>query len=1361
MLASAANVFWAVVLATLGILLALARAFFEAATLTFVLANNAALVHACLVVATLVIARYFPLTHVATRWSSRPTGLEHPSPEPTPEKPAGAARTSHQQSSLASLGCPYLGGRQCKDRPSRRLRRTSRDLVQTDVIKISCVPVVEPTDLLSRIAPSLVVLRESPGECLDGFLSQDFGFCPERPLARLPINCAHALWEDVGKVLPTMNASGDYSALSNLPLLDAEAAALPDAHLKRAATLLGVMVHSWSNLGPGFQELPVAIKVPWEHVSKRLGRPLATMTSQDYFMQNLCWRPEVDQDQAFSDENLLRDTEVSMKAFGQGNELHYIRHNFGMDWACRQLPLDMANTQQAVLDGNETNLELGLRRVHCHIHKLTSMFSAINPHPAAKNACCPVIWSRTIGRMTAPAYEGEYSLNGLQNSTFHIIDIFLGRSEYGTYLGQLALAERDGWLPSPHLQFFAALEKVSVRDYVLKHGSRRVRRLYNQVLDAWTGPGENSWMNKHRLKMADFLELGMKTARSQFIVGISDWSEARAWEHIDNQHIDAIRERFDSLCIRESWYTPVLVRCVEDIGSNNSRVVFDVVDAGLCFSPGDRVKVLPMNSPEQVLRSLEALGAPGSMEVLLTQEWLNFVSRLGMREALEFGSLQFYKFMQYATLRPLTPAMASGLITVLEAESPSLLDLAEKGSELKGFEFWDFVMLCMRFTTKTYCELKCSLKDHIAEILPPLEPRQYSISDGHIQDGQLTAMEIIVGQLWYDSEIAEGLCQEIRADRGEDGVEMAEQDNFEISDDRESFGQDTDSDWDTGCPMQNRGSLIFNLGFTGCETASLRRSSYGNGQQFEDAEKFRLALNAVVRTRFQISSLPERSTVALAGGRMGVCSTYLRHFAVGRAVRIQVEPAEHFHMPADVSCPVVMFGLGTGVTPYRSFVQRGSGDRELWLFWGTRSKDDLFLWQTEWAPRVLAGHLHVRLALSQNIAALGQKDWPDSPTADEVSVRWGELTAGKKDPGRLDVLLKVPEIQKSLASLVQRGAVFYVCGPPDLGVLVKECLVSALEACLGLSRCQAWRIYIDLVADGRFRADLFASTVHAEHRHRQPITRSAVAKHCHATDCWTILDGHVFDLTHFLLQHPGGPKILLDKAGRDCTADFERTHGLSNVRVTGMFKPYYLGPLKTPVLERDTAKRKGVIGALLKLLDQLLEVSNASCIDWNRYTGSKLSCFTKADDSSFFRDLETYRRFTKVSVPIVIRAVGHAFDFVEGAATSARSRANTVEDSISDQAMSKRVSVPWAHVLQRAKDMAEGLGRHPEPQTMEELSRAMKAGQSWISAARDEATQLLADVEESVLDTSAVMRRLRGMLQRLTIPPTFAKGLDE
>ncbi|EFC50638.1 predicted protein [Naegleria gruberi] len=60
------------------------------------------------------------------------------------------------------------------------------------------------------------------------------------------------------------------------------------------------------------------------------------------------------------------------------------------------------------------------------------------------------------------------------------------------------------------------------------------------------------------------------------------------------------------------------------------------------------------------------------------------------------------------------------------------------------------------------------------------------------------------------------------------------------------------------------------------------------------------------------------------------------------------------------------------------------------------------------------------------------------------------------------------------------------------------------------------------------------------------ITNSEIVKHNTRSDAWVILRGYVYDITDFLLHHPGGVDILDEILGKDCTKLFDEYHAFVN-----------------------------------------------------------------------------------------------------------------------------------------------------------------------------------------------------------------------
>lgn len=105
-----------------------------------------------------------------------------------------------------------------------------------------------------------------------------------------------------------------------------------------------------------------------------------------------------------------------------------------------------------------------------------------------------------------------------------------------------------------------------------------------------------------------------------------------------------------------------------------------------------------------------------------------------------------------------------------------------------------------------------------------------------------------------------------------------------------------------------------------------------------------------------VSIVRYRSADRLHGG---VCSTFLAERAT--VVPLFVHTAKHFHMPDDPDTPIIMVGPGTGIAPFRAFLQerRSIGARgKNWLFFGGRRRTCDFLYQHELETYCSEGILH-------------------------------------------------------------------------------------------------------------------------------------------------------------------------------------------------------------------------------------------------------------------------------------------------------------------------------------------------------------------------------------------------------------------
>ncbi len=71
--------------------------------------------------------------------------------------------------------------------------------------------------------------------------------------------------------------------------------------------------------------------------------------------------------------------------------------------------------------------------------------------------------------------------------------------------------------------------------------------------------------------------------------------------------------------------------------------------------------------------------------------------------------------------------------------------------------------------------------------------------------------------------------------------------------------------------------------------------------------------------------------------------------------------------------------------------------------------------------------------------------------------------------------------------------------------------------------------------------------------------KEEVLEHKTVDDCWIIIKNKVYNITNYLSLHPGGKKILLQFAGKDCTEYFNNIN--HSKRANKELEKYYIGEL--------------------------------------------------------------------------------------------------------------------------------------------------------------------------------------------------------
>jgi sulfite reductase (NADPH) flavoprotein alpha-component len=180
----------------------------------------------------------------------------------------------------------------------------------------------------------------------------------------------------------------------------------------------------------------------------------------------------------------------------------------------------------------------------------------------------------------------------------------------------------------------------------------------------------------------------------------------------------------------------------------------------------------------------------------------------------------------------------------------------------------------------------------------------------------------------------------------------------------------------------------------------------------------------------------------------GSASTYLAdRLQEGDAVSVYVERNSRFRLPGE-NVPIIMIGPGTGVAPFRAFVEQraeqgSAGDN--WLFFGDRNFDSDFLYQLEW-QRYLKRGILTRL----------------------------DVAFSRDQRQKIYVQDRIRENSKEVFRWLERGAALYVCGDSKrMAGDVNDALIDVLVQEGGIDAEAAAAKLKALRGEGRYQRDVY------------------------------------------------------------------------------------------------------------------------------------------------------------------------------------------------------------------------------------------------------------------------------------------------
>lgn len=191
------------------------------------------------------------------------------------------------------------------------------------------------------------------------------------------------------------------------------------------------------------------------------------------------------------------------------------------------------------------------------------------------------------------------------------------------------------------------------------------------------------------------------------------------------------------------------------------------------------------------------------------------------------------------------------------------------------------------------------------------------------------------------------------------------------------------------------------------------------------------------------------SYVANGKVRKGVASNFLCTLAAPSVtpIPIYLQPSHSFSLPDDPNASIILVGPGTGIAPFRAFLQERlatAAEGRNWLFFGERNRASDFYYEDFWTQLEKEGRLRLDLAFSRDSS---EKSY---------------------------VQHKMYEQRKSLWSWLQGGAYFFVCGDAEEMAKDVEAMLHRIVHEEGNMGEEEARLYIRRMrTEKRYRADVY------------------------------------------------------------------------------------------------------------------------------------------------------------------------------------------------------------------------------------------------------------------------------------------------
>ncbi|SPO05370.1 related to nitric-oxide synthase, salivary gland [Cephalotrichum gorgonifer] len=615
----------------------------------------------------------------------------------------------------------------------------------------------------------------------DGYMSAEHGFCPPdyNEAAGALANSPGRVWSDLCERMPGCVSRGRVrESVAALPFVDGGERSIPDQALWAAVVALGMLcsiyryeerndgydgvsvakvstrpqVEMADYLGPELEGIPTVIGLPFWQISRRMGRAIPHLSFLDQASYNLKVR---DPTSTVPYVGRFDNTDLRWPMFGERTEIAFLKGCADTAASFQHGPDAIAACQEHVMTGNIEGLLREMIRLKEILERMPNAFHSISTNPSSgENYVSAMEWVRW-GKFSAPLSKRCPAASGLQFPPYLVMDAFLGRKKYDSFLGNEGLHLR-AWLPSNLRAFIAAIDyHYRVPEFVARSGDPRLMGVLDGIIEAYTG--ERGFMGVHRYKVFGILEVASKTGRTETNgnSGAADVA-GRPWEEVHQQFSDAMKERLEPYrgtnlvephemrgTFEECRYkSRILNRAFVDSDPERSlaMVTLDLHNTGVTFQPGDRLAVMPLNSWEECAKVVAALGLESMLDsrIGLDRKWGRFAEHL---EAIDNGpgakssgarQLTVKDILRRGHLAPLTKELVLKIHAMLRASSNVVLQvLATTEWPVRG-SLGDLLQAAIQDTPPRIWDRAFDLSNDLSwlsDLIPVEVPRTYSISN--------------------------------------------------------------------------------------------------------------------------------------------------------------------------------------------------------------------------------------------------------------------------------------------------------------------------------------------------------------------------------------------------------------------------------------------------------------------------------------------------------------------------------------------------------------------------------------------------------------------------------------------------------